>query len=79
MILKVGHEIVGKVTRVGKNVTNLVVGDRAGVGAQSASCGECTHCKEGMENVCFGKSVGTYNGTWPCSTPSSGGYAQKWR
>ncbi|CAO0801176.1 unnamed protein product [Mucor circinelloides] len=39
----VGHEIVGKVTRVGKNVKNLAVGDRAGVGAQSGSCGECTH------------------------------------
>ncbi|GAN08231.1 NADP-dependent alcohol dehydrogenase [Mucor ambiguus] len=75
----VGHEIVGKVTRVGKNVTNLVVGDRAGVGAQSGSCGECTHCKEGMENVCFGGSVGTYNGTWKCGTPSSGGYSNKWR
>ncbi|KAI8646360.1 chaperonin 10-like protein [Parasitella parasitica] len=75
----VGHEIVGRVTRVGKNVKNLVVGDRAGVGAQSGSCGECTHCKEGLENVCINGNIGTYAGRWPCGTPSSGGYADKWR
>ncbi|KAG1100171.1 hypothetical protein G6F42_017715 [Rhizopus arrhizus] len=44
----VGHEIVGKVTRVGKNVKNLAVGDRAGVGAQSGSCGECTHFPDNL-------------------------------
>ncbi|RUP31905.1 chaperonin 10-like protein, partial [Jimgerdemannia flammicorona] len=37
----VGHEIVGVVTRVGANVKDIKVGDRAGVGAQVGSCLEC--------------------------------------
>ncbi|KAG2195001.1 hypothetical protein INT46_009759 [Mucor plumbeus] len=74
----VGHEIVGKVTKVGANVTNLKVGDRAGVGAQSGSCHECKNCLEGNENICP-KSVLTYGSKWSCGTPSSGGYADKWR
>ncbi|KAL9548602.1 hypothetical protein PS6_006532 [Mucor atramentarius] len=65
----VGHEIVGKVTRVGKNVKNLAVGDRAGVGAQSGSCGECTHCKEGMENY----SIDVYPYTYLIINPFNRG------
>jgi D-arabinose 1-dehydrogenase-like Zn-dependent alcohol dehydrogenase len=48
----VGHEIVGVVTKVGESVTNLKVGDRAGVGAQADSCHECKSCKAGTENIC---------------------------
>jgi D-arabinose 1-dehydrogenase-like Zn-dependent alcohol dehydrogenase len=48
----VGHEIVGVVTKVGEGVTNLKVGDRAGVGAQAYSCHECNNCKAGIENIC---------------------------
>ena len=33
-----GHEIVGKVTQVGKNVKDIKVGDRVGIGAQVGSC-----------------------------------------
>ena len=61
----VGHEIVGVVTRVGKNVTNLKVGDRAGVGAQSGSCHKCEACESGCENLCSGSRTGTYNSKWP--------------
>jgi alcohol dehydrogenase (NADP+) len=43
----VGHEIVGKVVRVGKDVKHLKVGDVAGVGAQCDSCMECENCKKG--------------------------------
>jgi alcohol dehydrogenase (NADP+) len=42
--LVVGHEIVGKVTRVGKEVQGVKVGQRLGVGAQCDSCGKCHHC-----------------------------------
>jgi D-arabinose 1-dehydrogenase-like Zn-dependent alcohol dehydrogenase len=75
----VGHEIVGVVSRVGKHATNIRVGDRVGVGAQSGSCGECDECKRGMQNACRGASVYTYNSQWSNGDKSYGGYADKWR
>ncbi|KAI8069066.1 chaperonin 10-like protein [Gilbertella persicaria] len=75
----VGHEITGIVTRVGKNVTHLRVGDRAGVGAQCGSCHECDHCKSGNENLCFRNMVTTYNSKWENGDKTYGGYADKWR
>lgn len=47
-----GHEIIGKVTRVGALVKGLRPGDRVGVGGGVSSCGECRPCKEGFENYC---------------------------
>jgi uncharacterized zinc-type alcohol dehydrogenase-like protein len=55
-----GHEIVGKVSRVGKNVTKFKVGDFAGVGCMVNSCGECEYCKVGKEQYCTRGMVGTY-------------------
>jgi D-arabinose 1-dehydrogenase-like Zn-dependent alcohol dehydrogenase len=75
----VGHEIVGVVTRVGKNVDNVKPGDRAGVGAQSGSCHECDNCKDGFENTCKGLRVSTYNKKWANGDKSFGGFADKWR
>ncbi|KAI7868370.1 chaperonin 10-like protein [Mucor mucedo] len=75
----VGHEIAGVVTKVGKNVTNVKVGDRAGVGAQSGACHKCEMCLDGQENVCQGGIVYTYSSKWPSGDKSLGGYADKWR
>jgi len=47
-----GHEIAGKVTKVGKNVTKFKVGDFAGVGCMVNSCGHCEFCKAGLEQYC---------------------------
>ena len=47
-----GHEVVGEVTEVGANVTNVKVGERVGVSWQCASCGECRDCARGNENLC---------------------------
>jgi len=47
-----GHEIVGIVAAVGKNVTKFKVGDRAGVGCMVDSCMECESCKHGEEHHC---------------------------
>ncbi|KAJ3176381.1 hypothetical protein HDU87_005249 [Geranomyces variabilis] len=71
----VGHEIVGTVVRVGKNVKSLKAGDRVGVGAQSGSCLNCEYCHQGKEPYCNGGQIGTYNGRWKDNSKSYGGYA----
>jgi uncharacterized zinc-type alcohol dehydrogenase-like protein len=56
-----GHEIVGRVTKVGDHVKKFKAGDLAGVGCLVDSCRECENCKEGLEQYCKNGSVGTYN------------------
>jgi alcohol dehydrogenase (NADP+) len=57
-----GHEIVGRVTAVGPEVTKFKAGDLAAVGCLVDSCLTCSACKEGLEQYCEGGFVGTYNG-----------------
>jgi uncharacterized zinc-type alcohol dehydrogenase-like protein len=56
-----GHEIVGYVSHVGKAVTELIVGDRVGVGWQGRSCMQCEWCLQGEEQLC---TVIENCGTW---------------
>ena len=56
-----GHEIVGRVTKVGSDVTKFKVGDIAGVGCLVDSCRECDNCEKGLEQFCRNGSTGTYN------------------
>ena len=56
-----GHEIIGKVTRIGSEVTKLKVGDFAGVGCLVGSCRTCNSCKNDLEQYCLNGWVGTYN------------------
>ena len=56
-----GHEIVGRVTKVGDQVTKFAVGDLAGVGCLVDSCRECNNCKKGLEQYCYNGATGTYN------------------
>ena len=61
-----GHEIVGRVTAVGDDVTKFKVGDIAGVGCMVGSCGHCPSCDDGEEQYCETTGmVGTYNGPDP--------------
>ena len=56
-----GHEIVGKVSRVGSKVTRFKAGDLAGVGCLIDSCRTCASCKDGLEQYCENGFTGTYN------------------
>jgi propanol-preferring alcohol dehydrogenase len=47
-----GHEIVGRVDLVGRNVATHQVGDRVGIPWLGHTCGTCRFCREGMENLC---------------------------
>ncbi len=47
-----GHEIVGRVTALGANVTGFRVGERVGVPWLGATCGVCPFCRSGRENLC---------------------------
>ena len=55
-----GHEIVGRVTKVGPGVTKFKVGDLAAVGCMVDSDGTCKECKEGLEQFCPNFTL-TYN------------------
>lgn len=56
-----GHEIVGRVTKVGDHVKGFKVGDLAGVGCLVDSCRECEHCKNDLEQFCDEGSTQTFN------------------
>ena len=56
-----GHEIVGRVTAVGSDVTKFSVGQQVGVGVYVDSCRECDQCRSGMSNYCAKGMIGTYN------------------
>src|SRR3954463_12301674 len=58
-----GHEIVGRVTAVGKDVKKFKVGQNVGVGCLVYSCRTCANCKAGLEQYCDSPTgfTGTYN------------------
>src|SRR3989441_252582 len=58
-----GHEIVGRVTRVGSQVKRFKTGELAAVGCFVDSCRVCASCKAGLEQYCEVHLVLTYNGT----------------
>jgi alcohol/geraniol dehydrogenase (NADP+) len=47
-----GHEVVGRVTAIGPNAKGLEVGQRVGVGWDSASCMHCRQCMSGQHHLC---------------------------
>ncbi|WP_417431416.1 NAD(P)-dependent alcohol dehydrogenase [Halpernia sp.] len=73
-----GHEIVGKITKIGSDVTNFKVGDLAAVGCLVDSCRECENCKQDLEQYCLNGMVGTYNGhDKHLNQQTFGGYSEK--
>ena len=69
-----GHEIVGRVSQVGKDVHKFKVGDIAGVGCMVNSCGECEYCKAGEEQYCAKGATYTY-GSSEGNGYTKGGYS----
>jgi uncharacterized zinc-type alcohol dehydrogenase-like protein len=56
-----GHEIVGRVTKVGSKVTKFMIGDLAAVGCMVDSCRSCANCRRGLEQYCEKFPTLTYN------------------
>lgn len=56
-----GHEVLGRVLKVGKEVTHFKAGDIAAVGCLVDSCGHCASCEEGLEQFCENGYTLTYD------------------
>lgn len=63
-----GHEIVGKIVSIGKNVRTLSVGEIIGIPWLHRTCGRCEYCITARENLCDNKVYTGYT--------VNGGYAQ---
>jgi alcohol dehydrogenase (NADP+) len=73
-----GHEIVGKVSKVGAQVKRFRPGDLAGVGCMVDSCRTCPSCQRDLEQFCEKGAAFTYNGTeMDRKTPTYGGYSKQ--
>jgi len=56
-----GHEIVGRVAKVGRDVKKFKEGDLGAVGCLVDSCRTCSSCRGGLEQFCRGSLTFTYN------------------
>jgi alcohol dehydrogenase (NADP+) len=74
-----GHEIVGRVTHAGSQVTKFKVGDTAAIGCLVDSCRQCSPCKAGSEHMCEQHATPTYSGIERgTSRPTYGGYSNNY-
>lgn len=75
-----GHEMVGRVTKVGAKVSRFKLGDRVAVGCMVDSCGVCSSCKANLEQYCdIGSTIFTYNSPDPheAAPVTYGGYSDR--
>ena len=52
-----GHEVVGKIVEIGKDVTKFKIGDRAGITPLLEACKKCQYCDEGKEYLCESSKI----------------------
>jgi uncharacterized zinc-type alcohol dehydrogenase-like protein len=72
-----GHEIIGRVSKIGNGVKKFKVGELTGVGCMVDSCRECDNCKHGLEQYCIGGQSFTYNSfEQDKKTKTYGGYSK---
>jgi alcohol dehydrogenase (NADP+) len=72
-----GHEIVGRISKIGSDVKKFKVGELAAVGCLVDSCRTCENCKDGLEQYCKNGNSPTYNGReQDKKTPTYGGYSK---
>ncbi len=72
-----GHEIVGRVSKVGNEVSKFKIGDIAAVGCLVDSCRECEYCRQGLEQYCEPGNILTYNSPDKyLNTQTYGGYSE---
>ena len=64
-----GHQVVGRVARVGERVADWAVGERAGVAWLAGACGSCEYCRSGRENLCADAAFAGWS--------FNGGYAEQ--
>ncbi len=72
-----GHEIVGRISRIGNAVKRFKPGDSAGVGCFVDSCRTCPSCQQGLEQYCEKGAVFTYNSRDKEGKTTYGGYSSQ--
>ncbi|MGQ0644343.1 MAG: NAD(P)-dependent alcohol dehydrogenase [Elusimicrobiota bacterium] len=72
-----GHEIAGRVNRVGARVSRFKPGDAVGVGCFVDSCRACAPCKDGLEQYCAEGPTFTYGDTDKTGRVTYGGYSSQ--
>ena len=77
-----GHEMAGRILKIGNDVTKFKVGDYVLVGTMLDSCGFCNKCKSNLKQYCENDATWTYNGRErnpgdiePTGNLSYGGYS----
>jgi uncharacterized zinc-type alcohol dehydrogenase-like protein len=70
-----GHEIVGRISKVGDHVQKFKAGDLAGVGCLVDSCQHCANCEADLEQYCLEGNTPTYNALDRSGNPTYGGYS----
>ncbi|MDR0483743.1 MAG: NAD(P)-dependent alcohol dehydrogenase [Alphaproteobacteria bacterium] len=73
-----GHEIVGKVVKVGSSVSKFKVGDLAAIGCMVDSCQHCNPCEHDLEQYCENGATLTYHSKDRIDGSTTyGGYSQQ--
>ncbi|MCG2575053.1 NAD(P)-dependent alcohol dehydrogenase [Acinetobacter sp. ME22] len=67
-----GHEVIGKIVRLGSEAKGLKLGQRVGIGWTAETCQACDHCLAGQQVLCTGERKATIVG-------HAGGFADKVR